>query len=67
MSLTTRWILQGALAKMRYELETGIVDLEFHLATYDMPDKDFVTAKRRAEIALHEFRVREMIVKIETM
>lgn len=52
---------------MRYELETEIVDLEFHLATYDMPDKDFVTAKRRAEIALHEFRVREMIVKIETM
>jgi hypothetical protein len=63
--MTNLWILKKALANMRYELEVERVDLEFHLMTYDMPDKDLVTAKRQAEIALHEFRIMELLAKIE--
>ena len=63
--INTIWILKKALAKMRCSVEEELADLEFHLATYDMADKEFVTAKRKAEIALHEFRVKEMEEKIE--
>ena len=48
-----------AYAKMMYELEVEKIELFHHIESYDWTDKDLVTAKRKAEIALKEFRVAE--------
>ena len=60
------YAMRKALANMKYELELEQVELEFCIASYDWADKELVVAKRKADIALHEFRVQELAKRIET-
>jgi len=61
--MSTAYICKKAYAKMMYELEVEKIELYHCMESYDWTDKELVVAKRKADIALREFRVAEFFEK----